>query len=106
MKELLPDQNIVAKAKRQSFCLGDINRRDSFVQRRSIHVNCRSNWQDKSSDSLVHVIVNFQRRHCKGQGGGTRKEKVTSVFFFSGFISTKICFLLSSFDRNIENSSP
>ena len=49
--------------------LGDVNGSDSFVQRRSIHVHCRSNRQDETGNFRIDMIVFFDTAIGDRQGG-------------------------------------
>lgn len=71
-KKYLPDGNNVAHVKRIVIHLGDEDGGDGLIERCAIHVNSCTNWEDKSSNSLIDAIVllsTSERDRQRGRAG-------------------------------------
>lgn len=67
----LPDCDDFTDAERDAIHLGYENGGDSFVQRRTVHINCGTNCNDEPRHTAVYLVVLFQAAECNGQGGST-----------------------------------
>lgn len=58
--------------------LSDEDRGHALEERRSVHVDRRSDGQDEAADVLGHAVIFLHALHHQGQSGGARKQGSTS----------------------------